>query len=587
MSLAKKSMGLIVLLLIISLLAPQMAPASAAFRPRFTTLKIGLSFGSSAVASANLMNADGFGRGFDFGHFDSNRNFVPIGAWTDEHRITMTMSRNMVWHPTADEGRGAFREGTSGNVVVGAFHVMLSHGFNTFEEARAAASMHAGGFVRYQRGRTDPFLVLIGQHISRDAANAAMASLGIPGAEVVTGTQNTIKVVRTGTNHILFEFDAGAVPLGVMPRSIAGESPETWFRGFRYHGGFTYQRRGGELLTVVNMVDIEDYVKGVVPYEMSPTWPMEALKAQAVTARTFAMWSVENQRGRHTAHGFDLCVEEHCQVYRGRGLANTRTDHSVSYTRGMFITHNGQLAETVYASSNGGASESSENVWVEARPYLRGVVDPFEADIAHLARGYNWTVTRTQADLSNRLRNNVPGFNLGTVANLRVSRWSPTGNVLGVVVTDVNGRTHTLSGWTQIIRGLGVNTLRFNLGNEPWQPGSIFANHPAQPVNQGTSVFGVDGNGNTVMVPSTNMRALGADGAVATVGGGEAGAGGGGSLTPVNGAFTIRGTGLGHQVGMSQWGAFSMAEFHNKTFRDIVHFYFTGVEITETFNAWW
>ena len=86
------------------------ASANAPFRPQFTTLRVGLVFGSTAVPSANLQNADGFGRGFDFGTFNSNRDFVPIGAGTNEHRLTMLMDRNMVWHPAAAEGRGEFRE---------------------------------------------------------------------------------------------------------------------------------------------------------------------------------------------------------------------------------------------------------------------------------------------------------------------------------------------------------------------------------------------------------------------------------------------------------------------------------------------
>jgi len=559
----------------ICIMAPLVAEQSnATFTPRFSNIRVGLFTGENALPSANLRNADGLGSGFEFGYFDTDRNFIPIGAWTDETSITMMMDRNMVWQAGTF---GEYREGTSGNVVVGCFHVRLNMGFNTFEEAKAEASMHQGAFVRFQADQQYPFLVLIGQHTTRAAAEAALSALGLGSvATVCAGTQNTIKVVITGTNTIIFEYDRGTTPLGVMPRPIWDENPETWFRGFRYNGAFQYSRRDGALLTVLQIVDIEDYVKGILPYEMSNTWPMEALKAQAVVARTFAMRSLL----RHGTQGFDLCVTEHCQVYRGRGLANERTDQAVEETRGIYVTYDGQPAETVYASSNGGASENVENVWLEERPYLRGVIDPFEADVIPRIQNYHWTISYTQAQMTERIRSRFPGLNLGTITAVRVSRYSPTGNALAVTVTGSGGRTHTFSGRYAMINAFGVHTLRFDIGNTTWQPGSIFVNHPAQPMPPGSQVFAVDSGGFAVAVPDNNTFAMAGDGNVSAVSGEPTG---GGSTTGlINGQFTFRGSGNGHQVGMSQWGAFSMAHYHNKTFEDIIHFYFTGVEITRT-----
>jgi len=580
MSFASKPRRLIAIAIALCIFAPiTLTMSSANFTPQFTTLRIGLFSGQTALPSANLQNAEGFGRGFDFGFFDNNRDFVPIGAWTNENRITVAIDRNMVWHPNAAEGRGEFREGTQGSVVLGAFHVMLNPGFSTFEEARVEASRHPGAFVRYQADRQNQFFVMIGQHTTRAAAETALANLGISGAEVCSGTSNTMKVVRTGTNHIIFEFDAGTTAFGVMPRPIGNENPETWFRGFRYHGGFAYSRRDGGFLTVINMVDIEDYVKGILPYEMSNTWPIEALKAQALTARTFAIRSI----GRHASEGFDLCVEVHCQVYRGRGLANDRTDRAVTETRGMFVTFEGRPAETVYASSNGGSSESSENVWMEARPYLRGIIDPWEADVARRIPGYNWSVSHTPAQLTARIRDRFPASNLGTITAVRVTERSPSGNVIGVTLSDANGRTFTLSGRRQINLGLGTPTLRFDIvGGATWSPGGVFVNQPAQSVGQGGQISIIGGAGDVTTVPSAGVHAITGTGDVVIAGGGATGGTGGGTGL-VDGRFTFNGAGSGHQVGMSQWGAFSMAHYHNLTFRDIIHFYFTDVEITETY----
>ena len=394
----KKVLSAIITVAIINnILAPAAASAATEpYSPPFTTLKIGLNYGTSELPSANLQNADGFGAGFDFGYFDSNRNFVPIGAWTGESRISMLMDRNMVWQSGAGSGAGEYREGTTGSAVVGCFHVQINAGYETFVEAKAETEKYQNSFVRYQTGK---FLVLVGNHTTRNAAESAMSSLGISGAAINSGTSNTITVTRTGTGTILFEFEMGSTALGVMPRPISTEKPETWFRGYRYSGGFQYARRDGATLTVINYVTTEEYIKGIVPNEMGNLWPMEALKAQACCARTYALSSL----GRHNANGFDLCVTEHCQVYRGRGNANNRTDQAVDETAGMFVTYEGALCQTYYSASNGGASESVENVWTETLPYLRGVIDPYEAAVASRIPDYYWTITFTPAQILTKI----------------------------------------------------------------------------------------------------------------------------------------------------------------------------------------
>ena len=91
----------------------------------------------------------------------------------------------------------------------------------------------------------------------------------------------------------------------------------TWFKGYRYYGGFRYERIGGGDLTVVNILDLETYIKGVVPYEMSSSWPLEALKVQAVCARSYAYINIHS--GKHTSYHFDVCNTTDCQAYYGRG----------------------------------------------------------------------------------------------------------------------------------------------------------------------------------------------------------------------------------------------------------------------------
>jgi stage II sporulation protein D len=109
---------------------------------------------------------------------------------------------------------------------------------------------------------------------------------------------------------------------------------------------------------VVNFINIEDYVKGVLPYEMNPEWPKEALKAQAVAARTYTAAHLDD---KHKSQGFDLCCEPDCQTYRGTNGASALSDSAVDETAGIYMTYDGAYADAYYHSSDGGATENSEN----------------------------------------------------------------------------------------------------------------------------------------------------------------------------------------------------------------------------------
>ena len=138
-----------------------------------------------------------------------------------------------------------------------------------------------------------------------------------------------VTVTVTTTSTILFQFDcSGAKSLGVVPDGGGGKAL-TWFRGYKWYGGFEYRRSTGGNLNVINVVDVDDYVKGVLPYEMSPAWPLEALKAQAVCARTYALLQTKHR----DSYRFDVCTTTDCQVYQGANQASALTDRAVEIGR--------------------------------------------------------------------------------------------------------------------------------------------------------------------------------------------------------------------------------------------------------------
>jgi stage II sporulation protein D len=547
-------LGFTMILALAITLASFSLPNAKAYAPPYTTVKIGLYYGGSALPSANLENVSGCGSGYQFGILDNSRNFTPIGASTAETKISMLRDKNMVY----DSSNRRYNEGTTGSVVVGCYHVQMNTAFSSYAEAQAAVSAYPGSFVKYSNGS---FFGCVGNYTTADAASAAAG--GIPNSTVTSGTSSTVAVVKTGTNTMLFEFEYGsAYWLVVMPMSQGGAKTQTWFKNYKYYGGFQYARIGGEDLTVINVVNVEDYTKGVIPYEMVGNAPLEAYKAQAVCARTYAMANL----GKHT--GFDLCPTEDCQVYHGINQSTATTAAAVDQTAGQYMTYNGQLATGYYASSDGGATENSENVWNEAVPYLRGVVDPYEADIAGIAPGYSWTVTYTSAEITSRLQSK--GYQIGTVVGMTVSQLTDSGNVYKVTVTDSGGNSLSFKKGDPVRSALGVKSIHFTI-NGGASSNDVYVNSSSEKLDGGLqSSYAIGGGGLAEIIGVNKPYAITGTGETVQVGT---------ETQSASGSFTIKGTGNGHSIGMSQWGAYSMAKFHNMTYDQILKFYYTGVSI--------
>ncbi|MBP5212026.1 MAG: SpoIID/LytB domain-containing protein, partial [Pyramidobacter sp.] len=111
-----------------------------------------------------------------------------------------------------------------------------------------------------------------------------------------------------------------------------------------YEGEIVLRAQGGRL-TIVNKLDVEKYLRGVLGIEISPVWALEVLKAQAVISRTYAL----SQMGRHGTQGYDVCDTDHCQVYRGVNIHGKMTDQAVIQTRGQVVAYRGELARTFFS----------------------------------------------------------------------------------------------------------------------------------------------------------------------------------------------------------------------------------------------
>jgi stage II sporulation protein D len=569
----RKLLRRIVTLLLCAALIVIAVPADAKYTPPTTTVRIGLQYGSSAAPALYLQSVSGLGDGFRFGYYNGDREFVSVGSASN---ITLAVLKDVNMYGSD----GSYSTSSSGSTTtVGCVHIRLDREYSSYSAARAAADSYTSvdAFVKLDHGK---YYVCIGDYTSSSAARSAASSLGISSYSANSGTVYTVTLVERYTGKILFEFDWGdTYYMGVVPYTNSGSKPQTWHSGYRYYGGFQFGRPTGGDLYCINYVNIEDYVKGVLPYEVSPSWPREALKAQAVCARTYIMSHLNS----HRSSGFDLCTGQHCQVYKGTGNANSNSDAAVDETAGQYLTYKGQLCETYFFSHDGGATENSENVWSGKLDYLRGVIDPYEEAAADLISNYRWSETFTGSELASKLRN--AGYSCSTIVNFYVSEFTPTGYVLKMTFVDSNGKTITVSK-SSCRSVLGLRSQHFKVYNRT-SSGDLVE----MSIGSGSSIYvnsggTLDGSlsGSYAVGGSGTVSAIGSDTAYAITGSGEierVTGGGTSTATPKasTSTFVVSGSGWGHGIGLSQWGAYAMARYYGKTYDEILRFYYTGTTV--------
>ena len=274
-------------------------------------------------------------------------------------------------------------------------------------------------------------------------------------AASINGSHSSLYVLSAYDHSLLFQTEAGEDRLAILPMETEGET-RTWFEGELYRGGFECRINASERITVINCLELEDYVKGVIPYEMSSNWPQEALRAQAVCARTYVVYN-ENA---YDEESFDLTDDTESQVYRGILLANADTDAAVESTAGQYVRYKGEICEIYYFASDGGATEDGKNVFGSDRPYLIGKLDPFENAVDYSFR--NWEMWFTGENLAWLLTGKE--YEVGEIIRVE-PEYSSVGNVISMNFFDDLGRHVRISGrdaYTSIL----LHNCRFTVSRE-------------------------------------------------------------------------------------------------------------------------
>lgn len=230
-------------------------------------------------------------------------------------------------------------------------------------------------FKHYREGKK-PFIVRV--RIARDVQEASISSKGRCNIISPDTGQIFLKDVPLpiGTQVILGENSIIVAGTKIGKKKIRFTSPskkDFKFNGTLYHGEIDMIRgKGG--LTVINRVEIEDYLKGVIPKEVNNFWPMSALKAQAIASRSFAV----SRALRRKKEAYDLTADIFSQVYGGRSAERWRTTRAVETTAGRVLEYNGKLVPGYFHSCCGGHTEDITRVWGgPTLPPLGGVKSPW------------------------------------------------------------------------------------------------------------------------------------------------------------------------------------------------------------------
>ena len=529
-----------------------------------TPLRIGLAYNMDAVPAAKFINDRGNSiYGNSFGYFDDARNFYNLFS-TEERKIAILKNRPM-WMKVvsaADDKYDYFDQQPSDYTYsIGCYHLEASQGYASYTEVMdAVAWVNSLGLKAFPAYVGGGYRLRIGEHLSTDRAQAAMSEAQNAtgySLSVVGESRTAYTVTILGTDRILFQLDMGGTGLGMMP---LGES--TWFQSYQYLGGFDMSRLNGNDMTVVNVVSMNDYIKGVVPYEVSPTWPIEAQKVQAVAAKCYAVGCLEQRK--HRSMGFDMCPTTDCQVYHGISRATELSNRAVEETYGIYATYGGEIIQAYYHSTSGGYTEDVENIWNHQIPYLRAVEDKYLV----IRNPYSFTITLS--DVTKILQ--AKGRTSRSITDLYVSRYSAVGNAIELAAVEQGGNILRFKGdeaRTILNSSLTASNMKVNSHRYTVSGGATFSINGQSTSRsvQSTYAIGGDGLAQQVSVSNDNLRVL-------TAGGVE-------SMkleSSSNGVYTISGTGAGHNIGMSQWGAHAMAEL-GYTYDQILSFYYTGITV--------
>jgi stage II sporulation protein D len=331
----------------------------------------------------------------------------------------------------------------------------------------------------------------------------------------------------------------------------------------QYRGRLEFGRYEDNGITAINVVPLNYYLYSVLPSEMMSYWPMEALKAQAVAARNYAIYYTQTVT-KYPNKQYTLCDTTSSQVYKGVSVEDESTNRAVNETTNKLIYYNNKVIPTYFFSTSGGHTENSENVWSGTVPYLKGVPDTYEL----YPEKKPWVKELTSEEIKAKLLKY--DVNIGEITDVLPIGLTDAKRVINLKIVGTSGqhiiKKETMRTW------LGLKSRKFKLIKEndiPQKSFNVIGSNSIITEQNISDMYVTMGSNNIQKLRTDNEQLIilskyNIDN-VPTVKG-------------KNDIYTFIGQGWGHGVGMSQSGAKGMA-LEGFTYEEILNYYYKDVEI--------
>lgn len=410
--------------------------------------------------------------------------------------------------------------------------------------------------------------VYVGGSTNKDTVNGWYQKIkdkfGFTYSSLQSDNSHRLKIVGSNDEFLVDILDSKKAYPQFMTTAKNAKNVAIMDLGTRqYRGRIEIGRYGSNQLTAVNIVPLEQYLYGVVPCEMISTWPLEALKAQAVCARSYALRTAGYRSDSNIKNPYVMVDTTSSQVYRGYQAETARTNQAVDETKGKMVCYNNQIISTYYYSTSGGSTESVEDVWSLSKPYLRSVPDLYELEPEKAP----WIIKYTKSEIEAKLLSK--GIKVGTITSIFPEITTSTGRVYSLKVRGTKSSSVLQKGTIRSI--LSLPSTKFTIVKYKEKPDTVFIKGSKETTSARISdCYIINGNHQITKASSElEQYIVMSDDNLTNFS----------RVAPADSdTIYFAGQGSGHGIGMSQSGAKGMAKA-GYSYIEILEYYYPGAKV--------
>lgn len=480
--------------------------------------------------------------------------------------------------------------------VKGGYHLQIGDSFQTYDEAISLLAVFQGVINDVYLVYDDSWRIFQGVYLDENSALSQIAVLTplVSGNTISLVQPTPTRVIIATKEKILFSYDSSE-------QNFLFHTSVFDLNGIKYRNSFYVTRLPGSDFTFVNRVTMKEYLYGVLPKEASSSWPIEALKAQAIASKNFAL----TIGSKYAAYGFDVDTTVNSQVYGGYSVESEICNKAVDETNGYALAVDGVVVPLYFHANSGGITDNSENVWSSALPYLKSTLDLYSLG----APNTDWNVTLNKFDIESKLIS--AGYSLGSLKTINILERADSGRVLKLeFIGTLSKATLAKDKIRAVLGSTVIKSNLFSFDKATAITDVTMLKNPVQTTTQGNtapskeiggdmpkllidngSIYGQFLDNTQIEVyQSGSKSAIKVDkdallkandiySAITTVtkpylyNSTE-------SFDISSGNVIFYGHGYGHGLGMSQWGAKAMADL-GKSYEEILKFYYKNTELIQ------